>query len=251
MPYQGGKRRRSQYMWKRKRSVRRRPYGSYIHWNLATEKFLGIETKAFDQAIIGAAVNARTDATLGVINPSATITLSTVGRGDAPNQREGRRITFKSIYVSGVITIQPQINQIIGDAATNIYGCIVWNKQVNAVNMTSEQVFVNPGGSLFTATSLLRNLDLQDRFVVLKSFRRQVQPPRMAFDGTNIEQSGLTFKFAMYHKFTKPVTQLSTGIAGVGNINEIVDNSLNFLCFADNLDLLPLVSYCSRLRFVG
>ena len=49
-----------------------------------------------------------TDASGGELNPTGVITLNSVTQGDGKSQRDGRRLTMLSVYVTGTISCAVQ-----------------------------------------------------------------------------------------------------------------------------------------------
>lgn len=215
--------------------------------NVSQRGYLGIENKFYDNHLTPTGIPAVTDATIGLKNPSATLTLNTVAQGDGESQRDGRQIMMKSIHVKGVIRIDER------NAATQpiilpvIYIALVWDKQANGAVLASENVFTNPGAVAVLGASPFRNLEYTKRFVVLQSTTIEI-PNIPATGGTNDQDTyGVTIPFKFNKKFNIPCNFNNT----TANIANIVDNTLNIVAFASDNAFGTEIAYNSRLRFVG
>ncbi len=207
------------------------------------------ELKFFDSSNTDRALTAPTDMSGGEANPSATVSLSSIAQGDGQSQRDGRRVTFHSLYVNGVINVPIQTNQTASEEQGVVFIALVLDHQTNGSLMSSESVYSNPSASALTNCVPFRNLAQTKRFTVLKTWRRAIQVPFAVFDGTNIEQYGKTVPFSIYHKFNTPIIATYTGTDGT--ISTQVDNSLHLIAFVTNADAGQSLSYQSRLRFMG
>ncbi len=216
--------------------------------NPRTAGFLGIELKFYDQRVIQSALTAPTDATGGEHNPSATISLNTVTQGDGESQRDGREILMQRISIRGIIRIPPQANQIVSSEPTVCWVALVLDTQTNGALLNSENVVTNIGSNAITAASPFNNLQFSKRFRIMAKRQMTFDAPAYAtFDGTNIEQGGMTkvFEFHVPLKIKVNYTDTTETIAN------IVDNGLNIIAFCNNTELAPTLSYSSRLRFNG
>ncbi len=214
--------------------------------------FLGIEVKFYDQKLIDNALTAPTDATGGEHDPSATVLLNTVTQGDGESQRDGRKITMRSIYVDGIINCAKQASQSSGDNATGIFIALVLDTQTNGATISSEDVFVNAGGNALTAATPFRNLQFTKRFKVLATRRFIIQDANMAnatsFSAdSGIIANGVQKRFKMF-KNLNIETQYSGTTETVANIT---DNSLHIVAWCTDTGMAPKISYSSRLRYVG
>ncbi len=214
--------------------------------------FLGIELKFYDQKLIQSALTAPTDATGGEHDPSATIVLNTVTQGDGESQRDGRKITMRSIYIDGVIDCAKQAGQGSADNATGIFIALVLDTQTNGATISSEQVFLNPGANAITAATPFRNLQFTKRFKVLATRRFIMQDANIAnatsFSADNgIIAGGIQKRFKIFKKLVLE-TQYSGTTETVANIT---DNSLHVIAFCTDTGMAPKISYSCRLRYVG
>jgi len=140
-----------------------------------------------------------------------------------------------------------QQNQTGAEPAANIRIIVYLDKQTNSAQAQGEQV-MTAGSSDATALLSFQNIDNFGRFQVLMDKNVILQNPNMSYDGTNIEQSGLSKTFKFNKKFKKPIEVRFNATNG-GTIADIVDNSLHVLALCDNDDLAPLISYYSRVCY--
>ncbi len=227
---------------------RRRPFAR----NARTGGFLGIEIKFYDQKLIDAALTAPTDASGGEHDPSATLMLNTVTQGDGESQRDGRKLTMRSIYVEGVINAAKQASQSSSDNATGIFVALVLDTQSNGATLNSEDVFTNPGANALTAAAPFRNLQFTKRFRVLATYKTTLQNSAMANATSFSADSGVvasgqrrTFKF--FKNLGHNVLYSGT----TETIANITDFSLHIIAYCTDVGMAPKISYSSRLRFVG
>ncbi len=218
--------------------------------NYRTGGFMGMELKFYDTGITGASLTAPADATAGLKNPSATIALNTVVQGDGEQQRDGRRMTMKSIFVSGTIKVPAKTSESTGDDGALIFIALVLDTQANGAVLASENVFVNPAGNTILAANPMRNLQFIKRFRVLGTKSIHINSPAIANDTGatgGIIQQGVVRKWSFFKNLDMQTTFSGT----TENIANITDNSLSIVAWTSDIDMAPLISYSSRLRFMG
>ncbi len=208
---------------------------------------MGIEIKFYDQKLINAAISAPSDSSAGEQDPSATILLNTVVQGDGESNRDGRKITMRSILVEGVVTTAVQNTQSAADTQATIFIALVLDTQTNGATLSSEDVFTNPGANAVTAAGPFRNLQQTKRFKILATRRFTLKMPEMSGDPTSVIIAGLAQRFKIFKTLNKQVNYTGT----TETVANIADNSLHIIAYASNTNLSPLISYASRLRFVG
>ncbi len=209
---------------------------------------LGIETKFFDESIVGHTILAPTGSTGGQANPSATITLNTVIQGDGESNRDGRKINMKSLQVNGIVQVAAQATATSADIATYVYVAIVHDKQTNGAVFLSQNVFTNPSANAALAASPFRNLQFQSRFKVLAFKRIKLPMAEAAGISSSMEIAGFQVPFSLKVNLKgMPVVYSNT----TGVVASITDNSLNMCVFCSNTNAAPALSYNSRLLFVG
>lgn len=215
--------------------------------NLRTGGFLGQELKYFDTSLAASAMVAPTDAAGGEHDPATLLTLFCPTQGTGATNRDGRRAVMKSIQISGNLRSAPQINQAAIDLAGDYYVALVLDKQTNAAQMNSEDVFANPSASAVLAAAPLRDLERSTRFQVLKQWKGRFPQPVAVYDGTNIEVGGWELPFTYYSKLNIGVEFVANG----GTVADIQDNSLHLVAYCTNTGLAATVNYNCRIRYVG
>ncbi len=216
--------------------------------NRRTGGFLGIETKFYDQSLVGHAILAPTGSTGGLANPSATISLNTVIQGDGESNRDGRKINMKSLEINGIVQVAAQAAATSADIATYVYVAVVHDRQCNGAILVSQNVYANPSGNAALAAGPFRNLQFQSRFRVLKYKRIKLPMQQTAGISSSMEIAGfqVPFHFKVNLK-GMPVIYSNTTEA----IANTTDNSLSIVTFCSNTNVAPALSYNSRLLFVG
>ena len=138
--------------------------------NIRTGGFLGIETKFFDNACVNFTIPSPTDASGGEAQPTITVSqcLSSPAQGDGEQNRDGRRITAKSMFINGVVTIATQADQTNADIMPTVYIAVVLDTQTNAATIVSENVFQNTGANAILAACPVRNMSNTRRYQILK-----------------------------------------------------------------------------------
>ncbi len=211
---------------------------------------MGIELKFYDQLLIGKAIPASTDATGGEVDPSATVLLNTVVQGDGESNRDGRRMTMRSIMVEGQVNIAALAAQSGANDGTQIFIALVLDTQTNGATINSEDVFVNPGASALTAASPLRNLQFSKRFRILATRKFAFAQPNMTNDTGatgGVIIGGATKRFKIFKRLGQIVNFSNT----TETVANITDFSLHMIAYASSVTQVPKISYNSRLRFVG
>lgn len=216
--------------------------------NIRSGGYLGIERKFYDTNLNAANLTAPTDASGMEHNPSATICLNSVVQGDGESNRDGRRITMKSIQVKGTVFWGNLINQTVVPPACSVFIALIQDMQTNGALLNSEDVFVNKGGTALGNNALTRDLQYSTRFKVLKTWIIQCDTPPVSWDGTNIEVGGGSAQFQGFIKLPDVITNYTSTTESIANI---VDNSLSICACTTSTGLSPALSYNARLRFVG
>ncbi len=209
--------------------------------------FLGIETKFFDSSRAASALTAPTDAAGGEHDPTTLNTLFAPVQGTGAQNRDGRKVKMTSIEISGVVDVSSQVNQTATDVSGKVFIALVLDKQTNAAQLNSEDVFDNQSASVALAASPMRDLERSTRFRVLKKWEFVIAQPEMVFDGTNIEQMG--YHKAFYLKMG--LGQTVEFIANGGTVADIQDNSLHMVAYCSNTSLAPRLNYNCRVNFIG
>lgn len=234
------------------RVLTRKPIRSVGTANYRSAGFIGIEKKFSDKFRLSAAIVAPANAAGGELDPilpSVFNTLSGVAQGDGEQERDGRVIHMKEIYITGEVECLSQNGITTSDPATMVFLALVLDTQTNGTQLKSEDVFVNPSADKKGAASPLRNLQFSSRFRVLDTTLISLQNPSLANNGSNLSQSGLVRHFKLSKSFGEGIQVQFTATGDT--VASIQDNSLHILGYCRDISLVPKITYNSRLRFVG
>lgn len=217
-----------------------RPFGNPIS--------LG-EMKYFESELFSSSLTAPNNWAGTEIDPSTLNTLFVPSPGSGINNRVGRKVEVQKVKLRGNIVVQPQANQTATDAAALIRIIMFMDKQTNGTQAQGEELMSTPANaSPYTTICQFQNLANLGRFQVMKDIIVPLQNPTIAYDGTNMEQSGFTVPFSMFHKFKKPVTVHFNSTDG-GTVADIVDNSFHVIAMCTSTNLSPLVFYKARTSY--
>lgn len=230
------------------RRYRRRSKTTGVYANPRIGGFLGTELKFYDQSLEAGALTAPTNATGGEHDPSSTVMIMSVGQGDGETNRDGRSIVMMSIGLKGMVRIPRAIDQTVLKDTCIVFIALVLDTQTNATQINSEDVYLNKSADANLATMPFRNLENSRRFTVLKTRTLSIGHPQVSWDGTNIEQAGMTRRWDMFVNLNKMKVNFKGTTQTIANIT---DNSLHVIAWCSNVDLAPVLYYNSRLRFVG
>lgn len=209
---------------------------------------MGIELKYVDYAIANVALVAPAACAGCEFDPATALSLNAIAQGDGEQQRDGKQVCLKSAYVTGVVDIPARTNQTAGSNVPDVFIALVLDKQTNAAQLNSEDVFTNPSASAILGAQPIRDLQYTSRFQVLDSIVVQPPHPAITYDGTNIEQAGSRVPF----KLSWTGELMTNYILTTAAIAAIQDNSLHIIAMAGpDLTYAPVLSYNSRVRFVG
>jgi len=213
-----------------------------------TAIMLGTELKFVDTSLVDSAITAPTDATGGEKDPATVLCLNPIAQGDGQSERDGRQCLMKSCYVTGIVSEPASADNADAQAGGCYYVALVQDMQTNGAQLNSEDVFTNPGAAAKTAPLVLRDLQFASRFRVLDSVLLH-EPNKYAFtDGTATGTiSGFHLPFKLSWSGEIPVTFTAT----TANVTSISDNSLHIIAYCSTTSGTPVISYNSRVRFVG
>lgn len=212
--------------------------------------YLGIEKKFLDVYASSVAIPAPTDCAGGEMQPEGGCTncLSVPAQGDGEQQRDGKQITMKSIFVTGCVSHTPAANQ--NDALTGpiVFVALVMDTQTNGATIVSENVFTNPNDTAVVNAFPLRNLENSARYRVLAHKTLRCEPVAVMTDGANTS-SQMPAPVSFQLSFVGDVKMnFSSTTADVANAK---DNSLHLIAFSNTANFSSFLSYNSRMRFVG
>jgi len=205
------------------------------------------ETKIIDLSVADKTITASDDWTGSEMDDTAALSIVTQpASGAAINQRIGKKITVKRIRVRGFVQCAKQADAVASDAGALIRIIVFQDKQTNAAQVQGETLMVGTGAS--TNIASFQSLDSLGRFRVLKDFTMTLQNPSMSYDGTNLEQAGLVRPFKFSLNFAKGVV-VNYNATASATITSVVDNSFHMLAICQSADLVPKMSYYSRMYY--
>lgn len=208
------------------------------------------EMKYFDTLLNAVAIPASTDWTATELDPTTYLTLFAPIVGAGVDQRIGKSVKVLKIRIRGTIDVPPQVNQVAGDYASNVRIILHQDMQTNSAQAQGEQVMTPPAtAAALLAVNSFQNINNFGRFRVLKDKMFTLQNPATSWDGTNLEQQGISRCFKFNVKFKFPVVVRFNATNG-GTIADIVDNSFHLLATVGaNANLVPVLTYYSRVYY--
>lgn len=238
------RRRTSGFMARKRRRTTRASnlYRPYIHRNLRLGGYLDKEIKYVDWEISGGNAVATALAT-AIVDPGAgNSALNAIAQGDAENERDGKKVICKSVYVRGEL-----YGDIAAAAAAYITSpCVrvmcILDTQTNGAACTGTEVLDDNFTTKYLAPRELKYSEriktLYDQMFVLEA--KHIQ------DAAGTASIGTTrVPFAFYRKLDLPVTFSTTA----GTTAAIVDCSLHMLAISNVAT--TNINFASRVRFVG
>lgn len=219
--------------------------------NQRTGGYLGLELKFLDCAWNSVAINVSTDGSSGEVQPSTGCTgcISCPAQGDGESQRDGRKFTVKSVWLSGIVESTPVAGASTIDETNGYYVALVLDTQANGATIVSEDCFINPstnGNAILPKP--LRNLQNAKRFRILDA--KYVRPSVLA-----VGQDAATTMV------TVPGYQAAVNLSWRGNIvvetkgttadvASVTDNAIHFIAYRGSHYTTTFVGK-SRMRFYG
>lgn len=206
------------------------------------------ERKYFDSQLAAAALQTVGTGWAGAeLDPATTNTLFAPTTGNDFNNRIGRKVDVLGIRIRGFISVPAQTNQTAADTAPFVRWLLVQDKQTNTAQLNAEDVLQSGGANI--GISQFQNPAFFGRFKVLKDKTIRISPPVITYDGTNVEQAGLTIPFKCTVRFKKPI-RVNFNATNGGTVADITDNSWHIIGAVSSADLAPTFSYKSRVIFV-
>jgi len=153
---------------------------------IAPSVFPPRQLKWRDYLIPATALSVTADASGGVINPTGTDRLLGVDQGPNQYQRNGNHIFVESVQVRGMLWHE-------GDPVSLLVNLDCWatlslclDTQTNNSQCTSQQIFSNFAGTSRANVVPLRNMDLSNRFAVLKTELFDLSSTTLTLDPTSV-----------------------------------------------------------------
>lgn len=242
---------------------RRRAFKSFVprirfRNNWRTGGFLGIELKFLDTAWNGVTINTSTDGAGLELQPSTPASINCISvpaQGDGENERDGRKYTLKSAWVSGVVNFTADSSTHNAEL-TACFFAMVLDTQANGATINSEDVYINPGtNGQALIPQPLRNLQNSKRFKILAT--QQVSPAGNTLQGVieNVGGVGVTAD-------TVPSQQMPVSLNWKGNlvcdsigttatVSSASDNAIHVIACCGTTSYSPQFIGKGRVRFVG
>ncbi len=214
--------------------------------NMRQGGFMGIKLKFFDSSRVALALTAPTDAAGGEADPTTLNCLFAPVQGTGAQNRDGRRVTMKSVQIEGIVELSNVDGSATAVITPRVFIALVLDKQTNAAQLNSEDVYTNPAANADMATSPLRDLERSTRFTVLKTWDLNMSTTGMGTAAAN-DLMGKQLKFSCYKKLDHRVEFVLNG----GTVADIQDNSLHLIAYASNGNGAPNIGYNCRVRFQG
>jgi len=184
--------------------------------------------------------------TFSVVSPTDTptvannqiILLNGITQGSDYNNRIGREVVFKSIYVR--ISMYSSIGS---QAPTQVRWMVFWDTQANNSAGPTFSDVLSPIGSAYTAVDAvsMNNLDHRDRFITV--YDKVVS--------LNVQSTG-NISFAFNKKYKK-IKNIKTVFSGTGNTSGAIYTNALWLMLISNYATgsaaVPNVEYQVRLRY--
>lgn len=205
------------------------------------------ERKYFDADRTSTAItSSAADWTGQEYDPATLNTLFCPVQGTAFNERVGRKVYVKSLRIKGTFSIAAQANQTAGDNANVLRWLCYIDRQTNGTQAQGEDVLSSGAGS--NAVDMFQNAANFGRFRILTDRKIIMENQAISFDGTNIEQQGISKPFFYAKTFNPPMVVHFNATNG-GTVADIVDNSFHIIAnctIANNV----FIVYKSRVCFV-
>lgn len=195
---------------------------------------------------------APSDAAGGEMDPTSGCTgcLSSPAVGTGEQQRVGRKILLKSLQIKGNISGASLGDQADVLPAPECFLAVVLDKQTNAAQLNSEDVYKNTLANATLAHLPLRDLEQSSRFKVLKEKRWSLLLDAVGTDGTSTNTA--TFKrvsFDWFIQFKRPIRVVFNAVADTADVAQVVDNSIHLVGFANTTNYTPTLRYNCRVKF--
>lgn len=214
--------------------------------------FMGLEMKFLDTSIALTAIDTQSNLTGANVDPVTIDCLNSMVQGDGEQERLGRHIVMHSIKVKGHVELPLKEDSGIPLDQIGIKCYLILDKQTNAAQMLSAQVFTNQGAAIDGTTQLFRNMQHTDRYTVLDSYSTVIKPNQTVSTdaggvATFFHHGKVIHNFSLGYRWPRGKKVLYAGTTGT--IANIQDHSLHVLAFADEAGEVAQIVYNARLRY--
>jgi len=235
-----GKRKRTSVGQKFVRNIRRRNARLRAR-NWRSAGMLGVETKYVKRYLNDATIS------LGVtgaeLPPAANKSLCMVSIGDTEYNRNGKQFVVKDLEVRGYVTKANLADQADPPAAVLVRVMIIQDKQTNAAQYNSEDVYEETLGEDVLCT---RNELHRKRFNVLYDRLLKLEANAFSADGANTVATG--FKHASFY-FKKTLNMKVNCVSTTDDISSVEDNSVHIMAVCNSAS--TKMNYQSVMHFIG
>lgn len=224
------------------------PYCEPSQWEQDND--WGPELKYFDSELAATNVVASTTTWAGGEYPPATIgTLFCPIKGTGITNRVGRTVKLRWIRVVGQIVTASQTSPSAVDQPCIVRLLLVQNTQTSGTQTQAEDVIQS--GTNIVPINMFTNLSSLSQFKILKDQRFYFQNDNFTvLAGVNVYQSGLVRGFDFtWHFFPFDSSSLVNFKSDLGDYRDILDNSFAIIGICTNADLVPQISFKSRVGF--
>lgn len=219
--------------------------------NARVSGYTGIELKFYDQYVDGTNFDS-TAGTPWIVSPQGTSTLclNTVAQGDGESNRDGRQIKMKSLDFRCLIRYPPQNNVLSLSTVPMVCVWVILDKQCNGTAPSATSIVdTSTGGVGIDCVAYFNDIANGKRFKVL--CREVLTPisPGCAFDsaqGDN-DATGSQFYFEKHINLNSLAVNYTNTTEAIASIADCAI----YVMAASDVASTPIISYRSRLRFVG
>lgn len=239
-----------------KKPVKKRAHAGTSIRRKSVRRAPGVERKFYDNWATASVVSDSILLQSGVVilNENEQI-ISAPGQGSTSTSRDGKHIVIDAIMIEGNVSVpwSDVDKSVVPEDLPRVFVALVQDTQCNgSLAGLSQAMFVNPSAHSSLNCNPLKNLHSGQRFKTLKVWDINFSDLTMLYDGFtgNIEWSSEAKNFSTYLNVNIPVNFNATTTQDVA---AVVDNALYIVAFADHstIPLRPIISFNSRIRFVG
>lgn len=220
--------------------------------NFRVGGYLGIEYKFLDCAWNGVAIGTSTDGSGGEMQPSSGCTnaLSVPAQGDGESNRDGRKYTLKSVWVSGQLAFTALGAQTTIEEPSGYFFALVLDTQANGATISSIDVFDNPSTSAKAMIPQpVRDLQNSKRFKVLAS--KYIPSPPLVTGQSAAGQFTVNPNRSPAFSLNWKGNLVCDSKGTTADVASASDNAIHLIAYAGSTQFTPVFIGKSRVRFVG
>ncbi len=215
--------------------------------NKRTGGFMGLELKFFDTSLATpSTMSGNGDLTAGELDPPTVNCLNAMVQGTGEQERLGRFINMTSVKVKGtfLFPVAEALGLPAGAQFVTIF--LVLDKETNAAQLNSEDVFTNKAATADLINHLFINMENTDRFQILDSDRVTLHPEFVLQNETGVTyaRGEVKHSWSLSYRWKRGKKVLFKGTAGT--VANIQDNSLHVIGYCKGA---VTVDYNARLRY--